>query len=314
MKLYSNVSIKNNTHNNRVFSKQNDAFFVEVDPLDKNNYSASAENIDVGSLIAVKIQSKASVVHRKGERLANNKRYSFFYVFSGEFSITTALGTTKLRKNNFMLLDNMQDRTIFVNHYVSFIIISANANELELYLPRPNEVVGQLLSYDGSTDLFFFGSLLKLWEQIKTGVLPQELTQALTNELLKNISNCYALCYRRTVSKKSRRIREAKEIVGKNLTNPELSVEMVASKMRITSRYLRSLFSSDKEKLSHYILRRRLEECANQLENPLYSYLSITSIAFNTGFNSTAYFSRAFKNHYKVTPREYRKHHLESSP
>jgi AraC-like DNA-binding protein len=94
------------------------------------------------------------------------------------------------------------------------------------------------------------------------------------------------------------------------LGNPELTVESLAASLAVSSRYLREVFSQT-EKISHYILRRRLEECANQLANSLHRHTSITAIAFQYGFNSTAHFSRTFRKQYGVTPREYRKRNLQ---
>lgn len=309
MRVYSNVNVVDKTHNNRVFARNNDSFYVEVDPLDKNNYSVSAENINVGSLIAVLIQSKAAVVTRQGEHLKNNKRYSFFYVFKGEMVVSNHQGTSRMRENNFILLDNMRDRTMFVSNYVSFIIISVNATEMSQYLPRPDEVVGQLQTYSGNKQAFFFGSLLTFWDQIKHNMLSQEFTHSLANELLRNIAANYASCYRNIGVKQSSRVQQIRNIIGENLSNPDLSVEMIAARMKVSARYLRSIFSKE-EKLSRYILRRRLEECALQLENPLFSSLSISSIAFNMGFNSNAHFSRAFKQKFGMSPRDYRKRHI----
>ncbi len=54
-----------------------------------------------------------------------------------------------------------------------------------------------------------------------------------------------------------------------------------------------------------HILRRRLEECAAARQlSP--AGQTITEIAFAGGFNSTAHFSRAFRQQYGSTPAEYR--------
>jgi AraC-like DNA-binding protein len=55
-----------------------------------------------------------------------------------------------------------------------------------------------------------------------------------------------------------------------------------------------------------YIQRRRLEKCASQLSNPMWCGHTISEIAFSWGFNSSAHFTRAFRAHFGVTPREYR--------
>jgi len=58
------------------------------------------------------------------------------------------------------------------------------------------------------------------------------------------------------------------------------------------------------ERLNHYIQRLRIEKASAKLiYNPS---LSITEIALECGFNSSASFARAFKDHFKVSARQWR--------
>ena len=67
------------------------------------------------------------------------------------------------------------------------------------------------------------------------------------------------------------------------------------------------MFAPGGEKMSVYILRRRLEECARQIGNPSWNAHTLTEIAFSWGFNSAAHFSRTFLEKYGMPPREYRR-------
>jgi AraC-like DNA-binding protein len=62
--------------------------------------------------------------------------------------------------------------------------------------------------------------------------------------------------------------------------------------------------------VSGYILRRRLEECARQLASSLRRGQTITEIAFASGFNNVAHFTRVFRQQFGVTPRQYRSERL----
>ena len=91
-----------------------------------------------------------------------------------------------------------------------------------------------------------------------------------------------------------------------NLRDPALSATMAAAAFSISVRYLHMLFPSEGETVCTYILRRRLEQCAKQLADPLWYKHSITEIAFAWGFNNATHFGRVFRNRYSVSPREYR--------
>ena len=100
---------------------------------------------------------------------------------------------------------------------------------------------------------------------------------------------------------------EVVRYVEEYLRDPELSPARVAKGLRISPRYLRTVFSHSGEKVSAYILRRRLEECAKQIGNPSWAGHTLTEIAFAWGFNSAAHFTRAFHEQFGVTPRDYRR-------
>jgi AraC-like DNA-binding protein len=91
------------------------------------------------------------------------------------------------------------------------------------------------------------------------------------------------------------------------LSDPELTVEKVATADGISARSLQKLFASAGQNFSTYLRVRRLERCRLDLTSPMFASLSISEICFRWGFNGSAHFSRAFKDRYGVSPRDYRK-------
>ncbi|MDO9294167.1 MAG: helix-turn-helix domain-containing protein, partial [Hydrogenophaga sp.] len=53
-------------------------------------------------------------------------------------------------------------------------------------------------------------------------------------------------------------------------------------------------------------LRRRLQACMHDLQNPTHAQRTITDIAFAWGFNNGAHFSRVFREHTGQTPSDFR--------
>ncbi len=90
------------------------------------------------------------------------------------------------------------------------------------------------------------------------------------------------------------------------LGDPDLSLGRVAEEHGVSTRYLQKLFAASGTSFSHYLRTRRLERCRADLASPLHNQLSISEICFRWGFNGSAHFSRAFKNEYGTSPREYR--------
>ncbi|MFT4089967.1 MAG: acetamidase/formamidase family protein [Asticcacaulis sp.] len=97
------------------------------------------------------------------------------------------------------------------------------------------------------------------------------------------------------------------QTIEMHLSDPELSLQKVAHEHGISMRYLQKLFETVDESFGHYIKRQRLERCRMDLLSPLHAQKSISDILFQWGFNDSASFSRAFREQYGMSPREYRK-------
>lgn len=97
------------------------------------------------------------------------------------------------------------------------------------------------------------------------------------------------------------------QTVEAQLGDPDLSLTQVADSHGISPRYVQKLFENVGQSFTRYIRYRRLERCRYDLESPLYHQLSISDICFRWGFNDAAHFSRAFRDQYNVSPREYRR-------
>ncbi|MFD5228692.1 helix-turn-helix domain-containing protein [Streptomyces qaidamensis] len=65
---------------------------------------------------------------------------------------------------------------------------------------------------------------------------------------------------------------------------------------------------------SRSVQEQRLERAARLLTGPRHARRTITDIAFGLGFKDASHFTRAFKNHYRTGPRDYRDQHSPSGP
>lgn len=97
---------------------------------------------------------------------------------------------------------------------------------------------------------------------------------------------------------------KAIDYITKYYDDPELNVQKVAKHVGVTRSYLyRIFFKANNHSINHSILNVRLSKAIALLANPT---LSIKEIAYKTGFNSQAYFTKQFKREFKCSPSEYR--------
>jgi AraC-like DNA-binding protein len=96
-----------------------------------------------------------------------------------------------------------------------------------------------------------------------------------------------------------------KRHVEENLHDPELCVDSIARALNCSKRALHKAFEHEDCTLHGYIWERRLEAARKALEGGAERPRSITHVAFASGFNSAAHFSRAFRARYGASPREW---------
>lgn len=98
-------------------------------------------------------------------------------------------------------------------------------------------------------------------------------------------------------------VRAAKDYVERHLCDPELSAQQVAAAVGISPRHLARAFAGAGRTVREHIRERRLERAWELLTSPDADDLALGELAPRLGFSSHNYFSRAFREHFDVTPR-----------
>jgi AraC-like DNA-binding protein len=109
------------------------------------------------------------------------------------------------------------------------------------------------------------------------------------------------------------RLAAIKADIVANLDDGNLNATMVATRNRVTVRYLHKLFETEAVTYSEFVLGERLARAYGILKNPLHSRRAIGTIAFDVGFNDLSYFNRAFRRRYNTTPSDVRNGDGEAS-
>jgi two-component system response regulator YesN len=121
--------------------------------------------------------------------------------------------------------------------------------------------------------------------------------------------------YEATASKQVSLVARAKQIVGEQLGNPELSLQWISRELLyVNEDYLGKLFSRESGvRFSQYVLQHRMELAMDLLRTR--AELKVYDISRLCGFSEDAqYFSKVFKKHTGMTPSEYMKAGLKELP
>jgi AraC-like DNA-binding protein len=94
--------------------------------------------------------------------------------------------------------------------------------------------------------------------------------------------------------------------VEQRLGDPALTAARIATAMGCSKRSVHAAFAAGGDTLGGYIMRRRLDNCARDLADPRLRHLRIMDVARRWGFVNASHFSRAFRAHTGISPRQYR--------
>jgi AraC family transcriptional activator of tynA and feaB len=196
----------------------------------------------------------------------------------------------------------------------STIGLTVPASVLCTYIPDPEKFVGTRFSGRAGFSRIVSSMLLTMWEHAE-----RQDFGSIGAELANNVLALLAACCKVAANPgdaqdtaalaKHERIKLA---ITKNLQQPDLCVGDIARQFGCSVRYIQRLFSEEDCTVSKYIRRQRLEGCKRQLADAAWLNHSITEIAFNWGFNSSAHFARVFKEEYGISARAYRKQALKA--
>lgn len=107
-----------------------------------------------------------------------------------------------------------------------------------------------------------------------------------------------------------RRIHKVQDYIEQHFGQP-MSIDELSNAAGFSKYHFSRIFQSMlHESLAHYVNRIRMENALFLLAHR--ADKNITDIAYELGFTESAVFSRAFKNYYGISPREYRKEYSKN--
>lgn len=284
---------------------------VGFTPGDHSSFDAE---LRIGRLGPVKL-ARLSVGGCSVERSQNDVRsqssrvYSFLLQAQGNSTFHQCGNEAPLSEGDFVLCNTGLPHYWLTKEPSVTIMVRVEPEVLREYLPTPEQFCGLHLGRAVGLTGTVSAMVKSLTDQVEIGkCLGYE--DRIARHLLELISTSYTIGFE-SVSKGSASLWQRRNDIVRhiedNLRDPGLTPASVAAGLRMSTRYMRTVFSISGERVSAYILRRRLEECAHQMRSRSWNGHTLTEIAFSWGFNSAAHFTRSFHAQFGVSPRDYRR-------
>lgn len=284
---------------------------VDFTPADRQGFAAQLSLGRLGPIQFARMCSNRSNIERTRRHIAHGtpRLYSFLLQARGSSVFSHCGQEARLSVGDFALCDSFAPHSFTVEDDSAVIMLRVDAGTLKEHLPTPERFCGLHLSNEVGLTGTMSAMVEKLHGQLEAG-FTSLYDERFARHLLDMLAMSYAIGFDQQPGVSAvikGRQAEVIRYVEDHLRDPRLSPASVAQGLRISPRYLRTVFCGTGEKISSYIIRRRLEECAKQIRNPAWAGHTLTEIAFGWGFNSAAHFTRSFHEHFGMTPREYRR-------
>ncbi len=182
-------------------------------------------------------------------------------------------------------------------------------------LPQARDMTGSMLTSDtgiGSFAIDMLGSLMRRQSELNAG---SANSVHIRDTLLHLLCGAYYFdgnsILRLPEQKSNRKFEQLLKFINDHLADHDISLEAIAAEFHISKRQVYQLFAEIGITPARYIWLCRIEQAARKLSNPQNAAETVSTIAFNCGFNNIQHFSKLFKKYYGVAPREYKLHQLK---
>jgi len=284
---------------------------MTADPADIATFCGRMRRMEVGEMRAVEVFSHGARVERTPAQVARSGETAFLLELQLDGISATRQGgrEARLEPGDFTLLDSARPFEVRCTDPMRLLVLKVPRTLLSKYLGCPEAMSAIPMCAAHASNEFTSRFLRDLWTQSNATLDPARADRPI-RAALELVAYAYgALLPTRGDTASATAVHRIRVIdyVESHLSDPCLTPASIAAALRISRRYLHRVWrAEDGESLARYVLRRRLEECARALGDPLHSQRSITAIAFDWGFVGMPHFCSAFRQHYGRSPSEHR--------
>lgn len=259
----------------------------------------------------INLRSSSQLKFRRNWRHIHQDRTDvsvLWFVKRGSIVISKASGRHVIRRDQCMITRSLQPFEMDclldedMQHEVLHVVVATDM--IRAHVPD-NVTCGTALSTVQSDCRVALRTFEMLYEEGAS--VSHRAADGLASEAVRAIGSVFTSPkYDRPRSMGDKRFREIEHCIQHHLSNPDLTVEMVAREIGISYGYLLHVLKRRGASFSDILWTRRLARARDWLAAANMKHYSISKISYMAGFKSPAHFSRAFKNAAGLTPRAFR--------
>lgn len=287
---------------------------LHVEPERGVAFDASLRAAEMGGISFIEAASTPTrVVHaHASEGIGGRAAYLIHLQCRGTCINRQAGREVHLGPGEFVLCDNTLPCELLLGGDNLMLVLRIPQQLLRRRLPMPEGYINRHMPAAGGGGLLAARFAAIVWEQCQSGFSPL-IMDHIADSVCDLIAAAFLECGGARVDASTLQHRwrlRLRRFVDSHLTDPNLTPTQIARHFKISPRYVHKLYAREEESVSRYILRRRLEECHRALGDRGQLAKSVTTVAFEWGFNNTTHFARVFRERFGRSPSERRQEAL----
>lgn len=196
---------------------------------------------------------------------------------------------------------NISEARTILNQVLGYVFFSAG-NSLENIKPRAIEL-SSLLSRAAMEGGAATDTVLKINNQFIKSLQEIDSIDDLCHRLSENLETFTESMFNYVPAKNNETVKKAIAFISSNYSSP-ITLETVAEHVQLSPAYFSTVFKQNSgSSFKDYLNMVRIEESKRLLSNTTYTILDI---AVAVGYEDQSYFSKVFKKHTGLTPKQYR--------
>jgi len=216
--------------------------------------------------------------------------------------------TALLAPGDFALYDSTREYELHFEEDFEQIVLKLPGERMRSLVRDTDKLTATAVSGKAGAGHLMINMINTLWQDIDTlqPASAAAVADGVMNILLAGLqtlpaSNCPGLSSLATYH-----LARIKQVIDARMAEPTFSIGDVARELGISVAHIHRLFRNEATTPAQYIWARRLEACSRDLLDPRRAHRSISEVAYSWGFNDAAHFSRAFRERFGCSPKEWR--------
>jgi AraC-like DNA-binding protein len=271
------------------------------------SFQAEMWRWSLGALTMIRPRSPAAVVHSNAEARSSRKDQVILHLQHRGRSLHSQFGrSNELHSGDMALCASGADYRLDLSDANDMLVVEMPRALLQLRTPDLDAKLAHRIPGTTPGARLLHDFVLSLWQQGVHGATDPDWQDGIVDVFL-DLLGLALRDPKGAVPVRNRPNQKLLAIVEAQLGDPDLRTATLADALNVSTRSIQNMFAAMGATPSGYILERRLDRAADRLAAD--ANVSITAVAFDLGFNDSAYFARCFRQRFGTAPRLYRARH-----